>query len=131
MAQNFISRQRSLIFFFKQLSSMSTFQKWLNHPAGPKTIFFWSPMCKWGLVIAGLGDINRPAENLSLPQSVSLTATGIIWSRYSTQITPINYNLMSVNIFVAATGIYQLYRIYNHRKTHPAEARPSVAQANK
>jgi hypothetical protein len=88
-------------------------------------------MCKWGLVIAGLGDINRPAENLSLPQSVSLTATGIIWSRYSTQITPINYNLMSVNVFVAATGIYQLYRIYNHRKTHPAEAQPSVAQANK
>jgi hypothetical protein len=44
--------------------------------------------------------------------SLALAATGIIWSRYSTQITPVNYNLLSVNIFVAATGLYQLYRIY-------------------
>jgi Na+(H+)/acetate symporter ActP len=42
----------------------------------------------------------------------ALAATGLIWSRYATVITPINYNLMSVNLFVGATGIYQLYRIW-------------------
>lgn len=30
----------------------------------------------------------------------------------STQITPVNYNLLSVNVFVAITGIYQLARKY-------------------
>jgi hypothetical protein len=40
----------------------------------------------------------------------AITATGIIWSRYSTQITPVNYNLLAVNVFMAITGSYQLYR---------------------
>ena len=63
-------------------------------------------------MIAGLADINRPAEKLSLTQSTALAATGCIWSRYSLVITPKNWNLFSVNVFVAATGFYQLSRIY-------------------
>lgn len=69
---------------------------------------------KWGLVVAGLSDINRPASQLSASQSGALSITGLIWTRYSTQITPVNYNLLSVNAFVAATGLYQLYRIYKY-----------------
>ncbi|KAH9464700.1 hypothetical protein Pst134EB_004217 [Puccinia striiformis f. sp. tritici] len=42
----------------------------LNHPAGPKTIFFWAPMFKWGLVAAGVKDLSRPAEKLSLSQNI-------------------------------------------------------------
>lgn len=49
---------------------------------GPTTIFFWAPTFKWGLVIAGIGDINRPAEKISLSQTASLMLTGAIWSRY-------------------------------------------------
>ncbi|KAK6017013.1 hypothetical protein OSTOST_17499, partial [Ostertagia ostertagi] len=37
-----------------------------NHPAGPKTVFFWAPTIKWGLVIAGIADLARPAEKLSV-----------------------------------------------------------------
>ncbi|KAG5456860.1 MAG: hypothetical protein BJ554DRAFT_3273 [Olpidium bornovanus] len=47
-----------------------------------------------------------------VPGPTALAATGIIWSRYSTQIVPINYSLMSVNLFVGATGLAQLYRIW-------------------
>uniref|UniRef100_A0A915KM59 Mitochondrial pyruvate carrier n=1 Tax=Romanomermis culicivorax TaxID=13658 RepID=A0A915KM59_ROMCU len=90
-----------------------------NHPAGPKTIFFWAPTFKWGLVIAGLADIQRPAEKLSLPQTTALACTGMIWSRYSTVIVPVNWNLFSVNIFVALTALYQLSRIYNYRRSLP------------
>ncbi|XP_037779018.1 mitochondrial pyruvate carrier 2-like [Penaeus monodon] len=93
-----------------------------NHPAGPKTVFFWAPCFKWGLVIAGLGDLTRPAEKLSASQSSALAATGIIWSRYSLVIIPKNWNLFSVNMFVAATGLYQLFRIYNYRRSKAAEA---------
>jgi hypothetical protein len=70
---------------------------------------------KWGLVIAGLGDLNRPVENLSLTQQSALAATGLIWSRYSMVITPKNWNLFSVNIFVGCIGVYQLFRIYNKK----------------
>uniref|UniRef100_A0AAX7SFB4 Mitochondrial pyruvate carrier n=1 Tax=Astatotilapia calliptera TaxID=8154 RepID=A0AAX7SFB4_ASTCA len=47
-----------------------------NHPAGPKTVFFWAPVFKWGLVGAGLADMTRPADKLSTSQSAVLTATG-------------------------------------------------------
>jgi hypothetical protein len=87
-------------------------QSFLNHPAGPKTIFFWAPSFKWGLVIAGIADVARPAEKLSMLQSSALAATGTIWSRYSLVIIPKNYNLFAVNVFVAITGYFQLYRIW-------------------
>lgn len=72
---------------------------------------------QWGLVVAGLADLKRPAENISLPQSSALALTGLIWARYATQIIPKNYNLLSVNLFVAATGCYQLYRIYDWKQS--------------
>ncbi len=91
-------------------------------------VHFWAPTFKWGLVIAGLADINRPIEKVSTAQQsgsllhlkpkyavkaesfAALAATGVIWSRYATQIIPVNYNLLSVNVFVAITGLYQLAR---------------------
>ena len=84
----------------------------MDHPAGPKTVFFWAPTMKWSLVVAGLADLHRPVETISVPQSTALASTGLIWARYSTQIIPKNYNLLTVNLFVAATGLYQLGRRY-------------------
>ena len=69
-----------------------------------------------GLVIAGLADLSRPVEKVSVFQSTALAATGLIWSRYSLVIIPKNWNLFSVNIFVGGTGIYQLYRIFRYRQ---------------
>lgn len=46
-----------------------------------RTIFFWAPMAKWALVIAGLKDLQRPADKLSLNQNLALAATGFIWVR--------------------------------------------------
>ncbi|XP_053695065.1 mitochondrial pyruvate carrier 2-like [Sabethes cyaneus] len=91
-----------------------------NHAAGPKTIFFWAPVFKWGLVVAGLSDLRRPADQLSVSQSASLAATGIIWSRYSLVIIPKNYGLFSVNLFVGLTQLAQLYRAWDHSRKHPA-----------
>lgn len=54
--------------------------------------------------------MKRPPDRISYPQQCAVTLTGIIWSRYSTQITPVNYNLLAVNFFMAVTGSYQLYR---------------------
>ncbi|EMD37592.1 hypothetical protein CERSUDRAFT_114236 [Gelatoporia subvermispora B] len=95
----------------------SKFQAFMNHPAGPKTVFFWAPLMKWCLVAAGLKDLSRPAEKLSVPQNLALTATGFIWVRYSLVITPVNYSLAAVNFFVGATGIGQLARIWHYGRT--------------
>ncbi|GAA5975726.1 hypothetical protein JCM10908_005259 [Rhodotorula pacifica] len=95
-------------------------QLW-NSPAGPKTVFFWAPMFKWALVAAGIKDLSRPAEVISVPQNLALTATGLIWVRYSFVITPVNYSLAAVNLFVAGTGITSLYRAWDWQRKSPAE----------
>lgn len=95
------------------------FQYDRDHPAGMKYIHFWAPVMKWSLVGAGFGDMLRPADKLSLNQSISLFFTGAIWSRYSMVIVPKNYMLFAVNIFLAFVGGQQLARIGYHRYTHP------------
>ncbi|KDR75378.1 hypothetical protein GALMADRAFT_69213 [Galerina marginata CBS 339.88] len=89
----------------------SKFSAFMNHPAGPKTVFFWAPMMKWCLVAAGLKDLGRPADKLSVSQNLALAATGFIWVRYSFVITPVNYSLAAVNFFVGLSGLTQLGRI--------------------
>ncbi|ETW80955.1 hypothetical protein HETIRDRAFT_385606 [Heterobasidion irregulare TC 32-1] len=96
-------------------AATSKFSSFMNHPAGPRTVFFWAPLMKWCLVIAGVKDLGRPAEKLSVSQNLALTATGFIWVRYSLVITPVNYSLAAVNFFVGSTGLGQLARIANYR----------------
>ncbi|CAL8465304.1 g4839 [Coccomyxa elongata] len=88
--------------------------QFLNSPVGPKTIHFWAPTFKWGISIANIADFKRPPEQVSYPQQCAVTATGMIWTRFATVINPVNYNLMSVNFFMALTGLYQLSRKLRH-----------------
>lgn len=81
---------------------------------GPKTIFFWAPLMKWGLIFAGFSDFNRPTNTISIPQSAALAASGLIWSRYCLVIKPVNYSLMSANMLVAGVNLYQLTRFYKN-----------------
>ncbi|GAA95147.1 uncharacterized protein L969DRAFT_89310 [Mixia osmundae IAM 14324] len=104
-------------------ATTSKLSAFMNHPAGPKTIFFYAPLMKWCLVIAGLKDLSRPAEKLSIPQNAALMLTGAIWVRYSLVITPVNYSLAAVNFFVGATGGYQLYRAYDWQRQNPQLAK--------
>ncbi|KAF8316416.1 UPF0041-domain-containing protein [Clavulina sp. PMI_390] len=106
-------------------AATSKWQQLLNSPAGPKTIFFWAPMFKWSLVAAGLKDINRPADKLSLSQNIALTATGFIWVRYSFVIIPVNHSLAAVNFFVGSTGLYQMARIANYRRNEASAPKTS------
>ncbi|EDW34592.1 GL21495 [Drosophila persimilis] len=85
------------------------------HPAGPKTIFFWAPLVKWGLVIAGLSDLTRPADTISPNGCLALGATNLIWTRYALVIIPKNYSLFAVNLFVSLTQLFQLGRAYNYK----------------
>lgn len=72
---------------------------------------------KWCLVLAGVKDLRRPADKLSVSQNlgelfrrsvgighvehsalIALAATGFIWVRYSLVITPVNYSLAAVRV---------------------------------
>ncbi|KAK9681456.1 hypothetical protein RND81_10G003700 [Saponaria officinalis] len=104
----------------------SKLQALWNHPAGPKTIHFWAPTFKWGISIANIADFAKPPEELSYPQQIVVACSGIIWSRYGTVITPKNWNLFSVNLAMAGTGLYQLSRKIKH--DYFQEAEPVAAQ---
>jgi hypothetical protein len=60
---------------------------------------------KSSLVVAGLGDLMRPAHKLSLNQSISLTATGLIWTRVSFYYIFYN-NFFSILCFLVLYGYY-------------------------
>ncbi|KAK9784751.1 hypothetical protein WJX73_001460 [Symbiochloris irregularis] len=104
----------------------SKLKNFINHPAGPKTIHFWAPTFKWGISIANVADFSRPPDKISYPQQLAVTATGVIWSRFSTQITPANYNLLTVNAFMACTGMYQLYRKVKHDYSSTEKSMPEL-----
>eukprot|EP01061_Rhynchopus_euleeides_P017347 TRINITY_DN2882_c0_g1_i1.p1 TRINITY_DN2882_c0_g1~~TRINITY_DN2882_c0_g1_i1.p1 ORF type:complete len:250 (+),score=90.73 TRINITY_DN2882_c0_g1_i1:123-872(+) len=80
------------------------------HPAGPFTIFFWAPTTKWLLSVSNLIDYNRPVDKISTSQQLALLSTGVIWSRYSMVIIPKNYNLLYVNLALATTSLYHVWR---------------------
>ena len=81
-------------------------KSFMGHAAGPFTIFFWAPTFKWAITFANIGDMKRPAELISANQQIAIFMTGVLWSRYSTQITPVNYNLLIVNMFMGASAAY-------------------------
>lgn len=38
------------------------FRRFWQSETGPKTVHFWAPTLKWGLVFAGFSDMKRPVE---------------------------------------------------------------------
>ena len=77
---------------------------------------------KWSIVIAGIADFARPAEQLSLKQNAALTATGLIWTRWCFVIKPRNIFLASVNFFMSMkeykleTGKYYRWKVISSGK---------------
>ncbi|TGZ85322.1 UPF0041-domain-containing protein [Ascodesmis nigricans] len=103
--------------------------KALNPAFNPRTVHFWAPVLKWGLVLAGIGDFQRPADQLSVAQNAALTATGLIWTRWCLIISPINYPLAAVNFFLGTVGTVQMSRIAMHHYNLKKEAEKAKEQA--
>ncbi|KAI5370044.1 putative mitochondrial pyruvate carrier [Septoria linicola] len=95
----------------------SGFSKFFNSPVGPKTVHFWAPIMKWGLVLAGAADFARPAKDLSLSQNSALMATGLIWTRWCFVIRPKNMFLASVNFLLFCVGATQTTRVLLYQRS--------------
>ncbi|KKZ62378.1 hypothetical protein EMCG_03205 [[Emmonsia] crescens] len=104
----------------------SFFQRSWNSPIGLKTVHFWAPIMKWVLVLAGLSDLSRPADKLSLTQNGALMATGAIWTRWCLIIKPRNVLLAAVNFFVGCVGFAQVTRIFMHRRAVDGSAKAAL-----
>jgi len=82
-----------------------------------KTVHFWAPVMKWGVVLAGASDFLRPAEKLSLTQNLALMATGSIWTRWCFVIRPQNMFLAAVNFCLFIVGTVQVSRILVYQRS--------------
>ncbi|MCJ1327793.1 hypothetical protein MMC10_004468 [Thelotrema lepadinum] len=109
-------------------AEQSGFAKIWNSPIGPKTVHFWAPVMKWGLVIAGISDFARPAEKLSLTQNVALMCTGAIWTRWCLIIKPRNVLLATVNFFLGCVGVTQVSRIFMYRRSVEGQSAVEAAK---
>ncbi|MCJ1387302.1 hypothetical protein MMC18_000143 [Xylographa bjoerkii] len=99
------------------IPTQSLAQRLWTSPVGVKTVHFWAPVMKWLIVLAGVSDFARPAENLSLTQNLALTATGAIWTRWCFVIKPRNVLLATVNFFLGCVGVAQVTRILMYQRS--------------
>ncbi|CAC9890032.1 unnamed protein product [Aureobasidium pullulans] len=95
--------------------NQSRLQQLWSSPVGPKTVHFWAPIMKWGLVLAGAADFARPVESLSLSQNGALMATGLIWTRC----------LASVNFLLFCVGATQVSRILLWQQAQKGDSIPA------
>ncbi|RMZ92571.1 hypothetical protein DV736_g189, partial [Chaetothyriales sp. CBS 134916] len=89
-------------------------QRLWTSEVGIKTVHFWAPVMKWGVVLVGASDFFRPADKLSITQNLALVATGAIWTRWCFVIRPQNILLAAVNFCLFIVGTVQVGRIFSY-----------------
>ena len=67
----------------------------IRSPIGPMTIHFWGPMANWGLVIAGILDMNKPMDRVSLKMTSVLCFYSCLFMRFAWMVQPRNYLLFA------------------------------------
>ena len=82
----------------------------LQSPVGPTTVHFWGPMANWALVVAGVADSKKPANQISLNMTATLMLYSFLFMRFAWRIQPRNLLLLSCHTFNAGVQGYQLHR---------------------
>ncbi|KAL2429066.1 hypothetical protein ABEF95_002596 [Exophiala dermatitidis] len=109
-------------------SQQSVWQRLWTSEVGIKTVHFWAPVMKWGVVLAGASDFLRPAEKLSLTQNLALMATGSIWTRWCFIIKPKNILLAAVNFCLFLVGTIQTTRIFLYKRSEAGSAAAALKE---
>ncbi|KAL0490314.1 mitochondrial pyruvate carrier 1 [Acrasis kona] len=85
---------------------MSLIKTLWDSPIGIRTTHFWGPAANWGIVLAGLSDINRPKEKISLSMSTAMVLYSALFMRFALRVQPRNLLLFTCH---AANETIQLY----------------------
>ena len=99
------------------------FATWLASPTGPRTTHFWGPVANWGLVLAGMLDTQKPADQISLNMTAVLCGYSLLFMRFAWMVVPRNYLLLSCHVCNEAVQGYQLQRALNHQWAVEAAAK--------
>ena len=94
----------------------SAFIAWARSPTGPRTTPFWGPVANWGLVVAGMLDSQKPADQISITMTSVLCAYSLLFMRFAYMVSPRNYLLMSVHACNEAVQGWQLKRAIMHQQ---------------
>jgi hypothetical protein len=105
-----IASSGRMIKYLTQPKMPSVLQKIGGSDVGPLTVFFWAPASKWLLSANNLVDLKKDTNKMSFANQFALTITGVIWTRYSFVISPVNYSLAAVNAVLGVSSGYHLSR---------------------
>ena len=92
-------------------SALSAF--W-NSPVGPKTVHFWGPAANWGIVLAAMADMRKPAENISPNMTAVMIVYSALFMRFAWMVTPRNYLLLACHSTNEAAQLVQMGRYVAH-----------------
>jgi hypothetical protein len=86
-------------------------------------------VANWGLVLAGIMDLKKPAEAISVNMTGVLCGYSLLFMRFAWMVTPRNYLLLSCHICNEAVQGYQLQRALKHQWGWDSEAPAAAAAA--
>ena len=86
------------------------FYAFLMGPMGIKTSQFWGPLLNWGFVVAGIMDMNKPAEKISRNMTTVLLFYSSMFARFAWRVKPRNYLLMACHITNVSVQAKLLHR---------------------
>eukprot|EP00271_Cylindrocystis_brebissonii_P013056 TRINITY_DN32611_c0_g1_i1.p1 TRINITY_DN32611_c0_g1~~TRINITY_DN32611_c0_g1_i1.p1 ORF type:complete len:120 (-),score=11.57 TRINITY_DN32611_c0_g1_i1:414-773(-) len=119
------------------MASQSALMKFWNSPVGPKTSHFWGPMANWGFVLAGLVDMQKPADMISPNMTSAMCVYSGLFMAFAWQVNPRNYLLLSCHTANESVQLFQLSRWFSHYrqtgeiKETPALPPPPVTETSK
>jgi len=71
---------------------------------------FWGPLANWGFVIAGLADMQKSPEIISLPMTTALCCYSGLFMRFAYLVQPRNWLLLTCHISNECVQLTQLFR---------------------
>ena len=104
------------------------FLAWANGPTGLKTVHAWGPIANWGIVLAALADMNKPAEQISPNMTGVMIVYSALFMRFAWMVRPRNYLLLACHATNEAAQIVQMGRWLSSAKP-AAEGAPAAAAA--
>jgi hypothetical protein len=88
----------------------STFVAWAKGPTGLATVHAWGPIANWGIVLAAIADMNKPAEMISFNMTAVMCGYSALFMRFAWMVRPRNYLLLACHATNECAQLTQMGR---------------------
>jgi len=100
-------------------AGQSAFMRWVNSETGPKTVHFYGPLANWGLVLAAIADMNKPAENISPNMTAVMMIYSGLFMRFAWMVKPRNFLLLACHATNECAQTVQMARYQSWASANP------------